>query len=94
MPIAAPILLSSPPCCAAAFVLIAMKPGGAAERSKVIRTLVYLWVAQNVLLVASSILRLDLYVQTYLLTWWRIAAFIWMGLVAIRPPPDRRSNCH
>jgi hypothetical protein len=67
---------------AAGFVLIAMKPGGAAERSKVIRPLVYLWVAQNVLLVASSILRLDLYVQTYLLTWWRIAAFIWMGLVA------------
>lgn len=67
---------------AAGFVLMAMKPGGAAERSKVIRPLVYLWVAQNVLLVASSILRLDLYVQIYLLTWWRIAAFIWMGLVA------------
>ena len=67
---------------AAGFVLIAMKPGGAAERSKVIRPLVYLWVAQNVLLVASSILRLDLYVQIYLLTWWRIAAFVWMVLVA------------
>jgi hypothetical protein len=40
-------------------------------------------VAQNVLLVLSSILRLDLYVQTYLLTWWRIAAFIWMVLVAL-----------
>jgi multisubunit Na+/H+ antiporter MnhG subunit len=39
-------------------------------------------VAQNVLLVASSILRLHLYVQIYLLTWWRIAAFIWMLLVA------------
>jgi Domain of unknown function (DUF4173) len=67
---------------AAAFVLAAMKPGGAAERSKVIRPLVYLLVAQNVLLVASSILRLDLYVQIYLLTWWRIAAFVWMLLVA------------
>ena len=67
---------------AAGFVLAAMKPGGAAERSKVIRPLVYLWVTQNVLLVASSILRLDLYVQIYLLTWWRVAAFIWMGLVA------------
>ena len=31
---------------------------------------------------ASSILRLDLYVQIYLLTWWRVAAFIWMLLVA------------
>jgi len=67
---------------AAGFVLAAMKPGGPAERSKVIRPLVYLWVGQNVLLVASSILRLDLYVQIYLLTWWRVAAFIWMLLVA------------
>jgi hypothetical protein len=67
---------------AAGFVLAAMKPGGPAEQSKVIRPLVYLWVGQNVLLVASSILRLDLYVQIYLLTWWRIAAFIWMLLVA------------
>ena len=50
---------------AAGFVLAAMKPGGPAEQSRVIRPLVYLWVAQNVLLVASSILRLDLYVQIY-----------------------------
>jgi hypothetical protein len=59
-----------------------MRPGGPAEQSRVIRPLVYLWVAQNVLLVLSSILRLDLYVQIYLLTWWRVAAFIWMALVA------------
>jgi len=68
---------------AAAFVLAAMRPGGPAEKSNVIRPLVYLWVAQNVLLVASSILRLDLYVDIYMLTYWRIAAFIWMGLVAL-----------
>jgi hypothetical protein len=68
---------------AAAFVLAAMRPGGPAEKSKVIRPLVYLWVGQNVLLVASSILRLDLYVDRYMLTYWRIAAFIWMGLVAL-----------
>ena len=53
---------------AAGFVLAAMKPGGPAEQSAIIRPLVYLWVAQNVLLVASSILRLDLYVEIYLLT--------------------------
>ncbi|MFB6447710.1 DUF4153 domain-containing protein [Bradyrhizobium tunisiense] len=68
---------------AAAFVLVAMRPGGPAEKSRVIRALVYLWVGQNVLLVASSILRLDLYVDIYMLTYWRIAAFIWMGLVAL-----------
>jgi Domain of unknown function (DUF4173) len=68
---------------AGAFVLVAMRPGGPAEKSRVIRPLVYLWVVQNVLLLASSILRLDLYVQIYLLTYWRIAAFIWMALVAL-----------
>ena len=67
---------------AAGFVLVAMRPGGPAEQSKVIRPLVYLWVGQNVMLVISSILRLDLYVQVYLLTYWRVAAFIWMLLVA------------
>lgn len=68
---------------AAVFVLVTMRPGGPAEKSKVIRPLVYVWVGQNVLLVASSILRLDLYVDIYMLTYWRIAAFIWMGLVAL-----------
>jgi len=67
---------------AAVFVLIAMRPGGPAEKSPVIRPLVYVFVAQNVMLVASSILRLHLYVEVYLLSWWRIAAFVWMLLVA------------
>jgi hypothetical protein len=68
---------------AATFVIVALRPGGEAARSPLVRALVYLWVAQNVLLVLSSILRLDLYVATYSLTYWRIAAFVWMGLVAI-----------
>ena len=46
-----------------------------------LRGLLYAWVAQNILLVASSILRLDLYVDAYGLTRLRFAAFIWMGLV-------------
>jgi hypothetical protein len=68
---------------AAAFVLAAMRPGGAAEKSEIIRPLVYLWVGQNVMLVISSMLRLDRYMEIYLLTGWRIAALIWMLLVAI-----------
>jgi hypothetical protein len=68
---------------AAGFVLVAMRPDGPAEKSAVIRPLVYLWVGQNVLLVVSSMLRLDRYVQVYLLTGTRIAAFVWMLLVAI-----------
>ncbi|WP_342150036.1 DUF4173 domain-containing protein [Methylorubrum sp. SB2] len=68
---------------AAAFVLIAMGPCWAGERSGSIRRLVYLWIGQNVLLVVSAILRLDLYVAVYSLTLVRAAAFVWMGLVAI-----------
>ncbi len=67
---------------AAGFVLIAMRPGGPAEQSRLIRPLVLLWTGQNVLLVVSSIFRLDLYVAAYSLTYLRLAAFIWMGLVA------------
>lgn len=58
------------------------RPGSATAGDPLIRGLVYAWVGQNVVLVISSILRLDLYVGIYALTYWRIAAFIWMGLVA------------
>jgi hypothetical protein len=68
---------------AAGFVLVAIAPGGPAERKPVIRALVFAWIAQNVMLVISSILRLDLYVATYSLTYWRVAALIWMMLVAV-----------
>jgi hypothetical protein len=67
---------------AAGFVLIAMRPNGPAEQSRLIRPLVLVWTGQNILLVISSILRLDLYVGVYSLTYLRLAAFIWMGLVA------------
>ena len=68
---------------AGAFVLIAMRRGGPAEQSRLIRPLVITWIVQNVLLVISSIFRLDIYIATYSLTYLRLAAFIWMGLVAI-----------
>jgi ABC-type transport system involved in multi-copper enzyme maturation permease subunit len=68
---------------AAASVLVAMRPGGPAENSRLIRPLVLAWIAQNVLLVISSIFRLDLYVAAYSLTYLRLAALIWMVLVAI-----------
>lgn len=51
--------------------------------SAVNRKLLYLWIAQNAALVLSSVLRLDLYVSFYSLTYLRVAAFIWMGLVAV-----------
>jgi hypothetical protein len=68
---------------AAAFVLVAMRDGGPGDSSRLIRMLVIAWILQNVLLCLSSILRLDLYVQTYSLTGLRMAAGIWIGLVAV-----------
>jgi Domain of unknown function (DUF4173) len=68
---------------AAGFVLVAVAPGGAAERRPAIRVLVFFWIAQNAMLVVSSVLRLDLYIETYSLTYWRVAALIWMLLVAV-----------
>jgi hypothetical protein len=68
---------------AAGFALIAMRPNGPAETSRWIRPLVLAWIGQNILLVISSIFRLDLYVAAFSLTYLRLAAFIWMALVAI-----------
>lgn len=68
---------------AAGFVLIAARPGSAGAGSALVRRLILLWIAQNVLLVASSILRTLDYVAAYSLTSLRIAALAWMGLVAV-----------
>jgi hypothetical protein len=65
------------------FVLIALRPGSASARTPAVRWLVVAWVAQNVFLVASSILRTLDYVDAYSLTRLRIAALAWMGLVAL-----------
>lgn len=47
-----------------------------------LRALLLIWVAQTVWLTCSSLLRLDLYVDVYGLTHLRLAAGLWMGLVA------------
>jgi hypothetical protein len=64
------------------FVLLALRPGSASSQSPIIRTLLLVWVGQNILLVASSILRVLDYIEAYSLTEWRIAALTWMVLVA------------
>jgi len=68
---------------AGAFVLVALRPGSATEGMRSIRYLVYLWIGQNVFLVISSIWRTALYIEEYSLTYLRLAALIWMGLVAL-----------
>jgi hypothetical protein len=67
---------------AAGFAIIATEPGSEGAKSRAVQALVLLWIAQNLQLVFSSILRLDLYVQAYSLTELRLAALMWMLLVA------------
>ena len=47
-----------------------------------LRVLMLVWLAQTLALSASSALRLDLYVEAYGLTYLRLHALIWIGLVA------------
>ncbi len=49
---------------------------------RALRPLMLVWLGQNVLLCLSALLRLDLYVDVYGLTYLRVYAMIWMGLVA------------
>lgn len=70
---------------AAGLVLLAGPAALTPERSTsrtAIRVLLHAWIAQNVVLVLSAMLRLGLYVETYALSEARVAAFVWMGLVA------------
>ncbi len=52
------------------------------DERRVLKPLMLLWIAQNVLLALSAVYRLDLYVQTFGLTYLRVHAGIWMLLVA------------
>lgn len=63
-------------------VMVALWPGSPGERFPLVRWLVYAFVAQNVLLVASSAARTLAYIEDYGLTQWRLAGLIWMGVVA------------
>lgn len=65
------------------FVLVTLRPGSQTAATPAIRWLVTLWIAQNVLLVASSGLRTIDYVEAYSLTLLRLAALEWMALVAL-----------
>lgn len=68
---------------AGAFVLVALRPGSTTAASPAVRRMVVVFVAQNLLLVASSVLRTLDYVEAYGLTRLRLAALAWMALVAV-----------
>lgn len=65
------------------FVVAFLRPGSRTAESALVRILVTVWVAQNLFLVASTILRTLDYIDAYALTRMRIAALLWMGLVAL-----------
>ncbi|HYJ82519.1 MAG TPA: DUF4173 domain-containing protein [Allosphingosinicella sp.] len=68
---------------AALFVLVTLRPRTPSAESPLVRGLVYVWIAQNIVLVASTMLRTVDYIEAYSLTRLRIAALIWMALVAV-----------
>jgi hypothetical protein len=65
------------------FVLVFLRPGSQTAGRRWPRILVTAWVAQNLLLVASTALRTLDYIGAYSLTRLRIAALAWMALVAV-----------
>ena len=65
------------------FVLVFLRPGAETATRPLVRGLVMLWVGQNLLLVASCLLRTADYIEVYSLTRFRIVAMIWMVLVGV-----------
>ena len=68
---------------AALFVLVTLRPGSPSAESPLVRGLVSVWIGQNIVLVASTMLRTFDYIEAYSLTRLRIAALVWMALVAV-----------
>lgn len=68
---------------AGVMALAMLRPGSPSEKHPLARRLVTLWVIQNVILVASSAYRTIDYIRSSMLTEWRIAALLWMALVAL-----------
>jgi hypothetical protein len=65
------------------FIIFTTHPKSELAGNAAIRWLVIVWIAQNLLLLASTVERTLLYVDAYSLTRLRIAALLWMGLVGV-----------
>lgn len=68
---------------AAGFVLAAFRPGERGDKIRLAHRLVFVWLGQNVFLTFTAAWRLHLYVAVYTLTRLRLAAGIWMLIVAM-----------
>ena len=66
---------------AAGFVLVCLRTGSPLAGKAGVRLLVYLWIGQTMLLVASTMLRVIAYIEAYSLTYLRITALIFLFLV-------------
>jgi Domain of unknown function (DUF4173) len=66
---------------AAVFVVFALRKDSLAANNKYVRLLVYAWIAQNMVLVASSAQRTMTYINDTGWTELRVSALLWMGLV-------------
>jgi hypothetical protein len=63
------------------FIVLTTHPKSDLAGNSLIRWLVIIWVAQNLLLLGFTVQRTLMYIDSYSLTRLRIAALIWMGLV-------------
>ncbi|WP_448955678.1 DUF4153 domain-containing protein [Labrys neptuniae] len=66
---------------AAGFVLVCLRTGSPLAARASVRLLVYGWIGQTMLLVASTMLRVLAYIEAYSLTYLRIATLIFLVLV-------------
>lgn len=63
--------------------VFAIAARGFTRGNQTLRTLLLIWMAQTLVLTISSLIRLDSYVSVYGLTHLRLAALVWMGVVAV-----------
>lgn len=68
---------------AAIFILIVMNKNRENDLTKFTRFLILLWTFQNIILVISTLMRMQLYIEAFALTYLRISALIWMLLILI-----------
>lgn len=68
---------------AAIFILFVMNKNRENDLTKFTRFLILFWTFQNIILVLSTLMRMNLYVEAYALTYLRVSVLIWMLLVLI-----------
>ncbi|MCW3076985.1 MAG: hypothetical protein JWO32_1594 [Bacteroidetes bacterium] len=50
------------------------------KHSKLLKALIYFWIIQNIIMLISTAIRNDLYIQTFNFTYKRIGVYYWLGL--------------